>query len=209
VEEIMKKIITLALVALSFSSSAFAAALATHTVTTAAGQGVYGGTTATEATNASNPLVRFSTGVYGVVNFTATNNLSSSYALFAKHYKGSKIFGTANDSTNIYWKAEAAQPTGSPAILIANIPAYRMAGRDRRRGDMENPVARVSEESGEARLRTSQLLDCWRTKALGRWLEGEPAQLEGRPARGRTHTIPKSPERQPRKADAGQKQCPY
>jgi hypothetical protein len=37
--------------------------------------------------------------------------------------------------------------------------AYRMAGRDRRRGDMENPVARVSEESGEARLRASQLLD--------------------------------------------------
>jgi hypothetical protein len=44
---------------------------------------------------------------------------------------------------------------------------------------------------------------CWRTKALGRWLKGDPAQLEGRPARGRTYTIPKSPERQPRKADAG------
>lgn len=119
----MKKIITLALVALSFSSSAFAAALATHTITTAAGQAVFGGTTAAEATNASNPLVRFSTGVYGIVNFVANNNLSSSYALFSKHYKGSKIFGTANDSTNIYWQAEAAQPTNQPPIVIGSIPA--------------------------------------------------------------------------------------
>lgn len=120
-EEIMKKIIILTLVALSFSSSAFAATLASHTITSQAGQAVYGGTTQTEAQNATNPLVRFSTGVYGVVNFTAANNLSSSYALFAKHYKGSKIFGTANDSTNIYWRAEAAQ-AASPYILIANIP---------------------------------------------------------------------------------------
>jgi hypothetical protein len=121
-EEVMKKIIILALVALSFSSSAFAATLATHTLTTAAGLGIYGGTTTAEATGATNPLVRFSTGVYGVVNFTASNNLSSTYALFTKHYKGSKIFGTANDSTNIYWKAEAAQ-AATPFVLIANIPA--------------------------------------------------------------------------------------
>jgi hypothetical protein len=123
VEEIMKKIIILTLVALSFSSSAFAAALARHTVTPDPGTAIYGGTTAPEAAGATNPLVRFSTGVYGVVNFTAANNLSTSYALFTKHFKGSKIFGTANDSTNIYWKAEAAQAT-SPFLLLANIPDF-------------------------------------------------------------------------------------
>jgi hypothetical protein len=44
-----------------------------------------------------------------------------------------------------------------------------MAGRDRRRGGMENPAARVSEESGEARLRTSQLLDSTRTTCPRPW----------------------------------------
>ncbi len=116
----MKKIITLTLVVLSFSSSAFAGALSSHNLTPSAGAAIYGGTTSAEATNASHPLVRFSTGVWGVVNFTAANNLSSSYAIFAKHYKGSKIFGTANDSTNIYWKAEPAQ-ANAPYLLIANV----------------------------------------------------------------------------------------
>ena len=58
--------------------------------------------------DATNPLVRFSTGVMGIVNFTAAANLSSSYAIGSKHFKGSKVFGTANDSTNIYWKASPA-----------------------------------------------------------------------------------------------------
>ena len=110
----MKKILALSLIALSFGSSAYAAALGTNVVTTA-GYAVYGGTTSTEATNATNSLVRFSTGVSGLVNFVAdtTNNTSTSYALAAKHLKGSKIFGTANDSTNVYWKA-------SPAALLVN-----------------------------------------------------------------------------------------
>ena len=118
----MKKILALTLIALSFSSSAFAAALTTHTLTPNAGMAIRGGTTATEASNAANPLVRLSTGVYAVVNFVAAANLSTSYAIFTKHYKGSKIFGTANDSTNIYWRAEPSIAAPGPYINIGNIP---------------------------------------------------------------------------------------
>jgi transcriptional antiterminator NusG len=38
----------------------------------------------------------------------------------------------------------------------------------------------------------------------GRWLEGDRPASRGRPARARAYTIPKSPEGQTRKADAGQ-----
>lgn len=116
----MKKILALSLVALSFSSSAYAASLATNTLPSAAGVAIYGGTTSTEAQNATNPLVRLSTGVWGVVNFTAANNLSSSYVVATKHYKGSKIFGTSNDSTNVYWKASPAVTT-APYLAVADV----------------------------------------------------------------------------------------
>ena len=107
----MKKILAFGLVALSFSTSAFATALNTNTLPGNAGVAIYGGTIDTEAQNATNPLVRLSTGVWGVVNFTASANKSTSYAIATKHEKGSKIFGTANDSTNIYWKASPAVST--------------------------------------------------------------------------------------------------
>jgi hypothetical protein len=104
----MKKTIILTLITLAFSTSAFAAALATNTVTTAGFQ-VFGGADPTTAANATNPLVRFSTGVSGLVNFAVVNtNQSISYAIVTKHTTGSKIFGTSNDSTNIYWKADVA-----------------------------------------------------------------------------------------------------
>lgn len=115
----MKKIIAASLLALSFSSSAFAAGavLATHTVSNEGAQ-IFGGTTADEAARADiNPLVKLSTGVIGVVNFEAeasNANQSTSYAIFAKHSKGSKIFGTSNDSTNVYWKAD------TPGALVAD-----------------------------------------------------------------------------------------
>jgi hypothetical protein len=117
----MKKIIALTLLALTFSTSAFAAALATNALPGGAGYAIFGGTTAAEATGATNPLVRTSTGVWGVVNFTAASNLSTSYAIFTKHTKGSKLFGTANDSTNIYWKA-------SPAVKVAPFLAVAECG---------------------------------------------------------------------------------
>lgn len=111
----MKKTLALLLASIAFSSSAYAAALATNTVT-ATGVAVYGGADAATAAAATNPLVRFSTGVAGLVNFTAASNQSTSYAIVAKHSTGSKIFGTSNDSTNIYWKA-------SPAGVLTNTAA--------------------------------------------------------------------------------------
>ncbi len=118
----MKKIIAASLLALSFSSSAFAAGavLGTHAVSKEGAQ-IFGGTTADEAARADiNPLVKLSTGVIGVVNFAAeaTNaNQSIAYSIFAKHTKGSKIFGTSNDSTNVYWKAD---PPG--ALVAEDVP---------------------------------------------------------------------------------------
>jgi hypothetical protein len=108
----MKKIIALILVSLAVSTSAFAAPgpLGTNTVSDQ-GTGIYGAAIPADAAIAVNPLVRMSTGVMGLVNFTATNNLVSTYVIATKHYKGSKVFATANDSTNIYWKASAAKTT--------------------------------------------------------------------------------------------------
>jgi len=119
-EENMKKIISLTLVMLSFSASAFAAALATNALPAQSGFAIYGGTTAAEAAAAANPLVRCSTGVWGVVNFVAAANLSNSYVIATKHTKGSRIFATANDSTNIYWKASPPAAT-APYLAVAAI----------------------------------------------------------------------------------------
>jgi hypothetical protein len=48
-----------------------------------------------------------------------------------------------------------------------------------------------------------------RSMVSGRFVKREPALLEGRPERGRTFTIPKSLDAEPRKAEAGQVKCPY
>ncbi len=121
----MKRIIVLSLLLLSFASSAFAGVLATNTAT-APGLAVYGGDSATNAGAATNPLVRLSTGVRGLVNFGATGTpaVVTSYALATKHDTGSKIFGTANDSTNIYWKQATAkialQATGATVAALTD-----------------------------------------------------------------------------------------
>lgn len=103
----MKKVLILTLLAVSFAGSAFAAAMVTGTPC-GAGLTITGGVSQTAADGASNPLVRLSTGVEGQVNFqttgTAPTLVSTSYAIITKHTSGSKYFGTANDSTNIYWK---------------------------------------------------------------------------------------------------------
>jgi len=100
----MKKILALTLLLLSITGSAFASSVATNTLIGSAGVGgmsVTGGVDQTAADNASNPLVRLSTGVQGVVNFDTSTHLE--YAIGTKHVSGSKYFGTSNDSTNIYW----------------------------------------------------------------------------------------------------------
>ena len=103
----MKKILVLTLLLLSFSGSAFAGAINTNSLIgdATAGTGglaIFGGVDSTAAAAASNPLARMSTGVQAVINFTAASH--DSYAIITKHVSGSKYFGTANDSTNIYWK---------------------------------------------------------------------------------------------------------
>ena len=100
----MKKIIVLTVLLLAIAGSAFAGAIGTNTLIGAAGTGglaVFGGVDAPAAAAASNPLARMSTGVQAVVNFDPATHLT--YALITKHVSGSKYFGTANDSTNIYW----------------------------------------------------------------------------------------------------------
>lgn len=111
----MKKILALTALSMLFAAPAFAAALATH-VPTDAGLGIYGGRTAAEATAATNPIVKLSTGVRGIINFDTANPIS--YAISTKHDKGSKIFGTGNDSTSIWWKAS---PAG--ALVAADVGA--------------------------------------------------------------------------------------
>jgi hypothetical protein len=105
----MKKILVSTSLLLSFAASSYAATLATHTPTTTGGMSVFGGNSAAAATAATTPLVKFSTGVRGLVNFTVPSAGSSpGYVVATKHSTGSKVFGTANDSTAIYWKQSPA-----------------------------------------------------------------------------------------------------
>ncbi len=114
----MKKVLCGMFVILSFAGSAFGAALDTHTPTTATGMSIRGGADATTAAAAASPLIKFSTGVLGLVNFTATANVSTGYVVATRHIQGSKYFATANDITNIYWK-QAAKAADAAAAITA------------------------------------------------------------------------------------------
>lgn len=111
----MKKIIALSLLLLSFSGTAFGAPIASRI---ASGQGlsIYGGIDATTAAAAANPLIKLSNKVTGIVNFTTSGTplVSPGYAIGTKHYAGTKYFGTANDSTTIFWKLDAASADIDP-----------------------------------------------------------------------------------------------
>lgn len=115
----MKKILCSMLVILSFAGSAFAAAsaLTSGEPTALSGSEVRGGADATTAPLAPSPLIKFSTGVFGQVNFDAdtTTKTSAGYLVGTRHLSGSKNFATANDITNIYWKQAAKVATGADA----------------------------------------------------------------------------------------------
>jgi hypothetical protein len=98
-EDFMKKIIVCSLLLSLFAATAQAGTALTSGQVTPAGVSVYGGVNAAAAAAAPSPLIKFSTGVSGLVNFA--NN--TGYMLMTKHVSGSKIFGTANDSTSIFW----------------------------------------------------------------------------------------------------------
>lgn len=103
----MKRTLSLMLVIMSFAGSASAATLATGTPTTTAGMTIRGGADPGTAAAAPTPLIKFSTGVFGMVNFTAANNMSTGYIVATRHLTGSKNFATTNSLTNIYWKQAA------------------------------------------------------------------------------------------------------
>lgn len=107
----MKKIIMLtALLSMAFGGSAFATALVTGNVTSAAGQVIRGGASGQAAT-ATNPLGKMSTGVYLSVAYDTLG-----YALITKHLTGSKRVGTSNDSTAIFFVQE-------PAGILTAVPS--------------------------------------------------------------------------------------
>lgn len=117
----MKKILFGMFVVLSFAGSAFAAALVTHTPTSAAGMSVRGGSTQALATAAPTPLIKCSTGVHALVNFaeSATSpGTATGYTIATRHLTGSKNFATTNSRTNIYWK-QAAKIAGSVTLVSA------------------------------------------------------------------------------------------
>lgn len=109
----MKKIIILSLVAvLSYGANAFAGALSSATASDS-GAAIFGGPDATVAAAMQNRLVSLSKGVQGAVTFTAdtTTKTSTGYVIVAKHTSGTKLSGTSNDSTKIYWKQSAVATT--------------------------------------------------------------------------------------------------
>lgn len=118
----MKKIIALsALFLMVFSSTSFAAALASGSVTTSDGLTVWGGLDSTVAASATAVLIgKTSNGVYFGANYTNTQ-----YAIATKHTQGTKSFGTAHDSTAIFTTevgtgALSAAPSASTNAAFAS-----------------------------------------------------------------------------------------
>jgi choline-glycine betaine transporter len=108
-EDIMKKILCLALIITAFAGSTFAATL-TQLCSTTGAQTIKGGADSLTAAAAATPLIKFSTGVFGLVNYTAdsTAKTSAGYLIATRHATGSKNFATASNMTNIFWKQVSA-----------------------------------------------------------------------------------------------------
>ena len=77
------------------------------------GATIFGGPDAPVAAAMQNRLVSFSKGVQGAVTFVANaaTKTSSNYVIVAKHTSGTKLSGTSNDSTKIYWKQSVVATT--------------------------------------------------------------------------------------------------
>ena len=106
----MKKLIVLVVIALSISTSAFAV-----TATTATGVGTVGGEVISGTAPAALDIARASKGVLFGWNTAATG-----YSINTYHTSGTKIYGTAYDSTALYFSdvgtdATLAYPTDSSA----------------------------------------------------------------------------------------------
>jgi len=97
----MKKIfLLLTLITFAASTSCFAAALAADAITPATGLQIYGGVNATDAAGSTSVLLgKMSKGVNFRCNYSATG-----YAAATKHTSGTKSYGSAFDSTAIYFQ---------------------------------------------------------------------------------------------------------
>ncbi len=100
-EDIMKKIFLLfTLLMFAAGGSCFAAALSTDTITSATGLQVYGGVDAADAAGTTSVLLgKMSKGVNFRCNYSTTG-----YAAATKHSNGTKAYGSAYDSTAIYFQ---------------------------------------------------------------------------------------------------------
>jgi hypothetical protein len=101
-EVIMKRTLLLSLLLVAFAATVQAAQLANNDVNTD-GTSLFGGVNQTAAEASPTPIIKFSTKVNGLINGT-----TSGYMIMTKHQTGSKAFGTASDSTSIFWRQEAA-----------------------------------------------------------------------------------------------------
>ncbi|OGR31003.1 MAG: hypothetical protein A2091_06575 [Desulfuromonadales bacterium GWD2_61_12] len=114
----MKKILVLsALLIFVTCNLSFAAALGsagTAAVTSTSGLQIYGGITATDAAGTASVLLgKMSKGVNFGANYTTT-----AYSLMTKHTSGTKAYGTAYNSTAIYFKE-----IGLTAIVAGDLPS--------------------------------------------------------------------------------------
>lgn len=101
----MKKSLALASLAILATATVAIAAPATvnsGAVTAAAAAVIRGGATETAA-DAASPMGKMSTGVK-----LGTSYSTAGFTIMTKHLKGSKVFGTAHDSTAIFWQLLAA-----------------------------------------------------------------------------------------------------
>ena len=117
----MKKILVIiASLTFAFSGAAFAAALASGSVTTTDGLQIFGGISAADAasTTTSTMIGKLSKGVKLGVNFT-----SAGYAVNSKHGSGNTAYGTSNDATAIY-KSEIGLSTALTAPSTADVSAF-------------------------------------------------------------------------------------
>lgn len=115
----MKKIAALiAIIGIFSSGSAFATALTTgQTVTNDTGPTIYAGATAAASTAANAPVIgRLSKGVHIGVAFDTAH-----YALTTKHLTGTKMYGTAYNSTSIFSQdaTAIAAPSANDASAFA------------------------------------------------------------------------------------------
>ena len=95
-----KTFILLTLLMFAASGSCFAAALNTNVSTTAPGLQVYGGVNAADAAGTTSVLLgKMSKGV----NFRCAYSVTG-YAASTKHTSGTKAYGSAFDSTAIYFQ---------------------------------------------------------------------------------------------------------